>query len=439
MKEKAVAFLEQYVTKQDTLVVGVSGGVDSMVLLSIMVELRKKIPYLLVCAHVNHNVRKESKKEQKFVEEWCTKHDVLFETMTIASYGDDNFHNEARHVRYQYFADVIQKYQAKFLVTAHHGDDLMETILMRLVRGSTLRGYAGFSEVVSVDHYQILRPLIFFTKEEITTYARAYQIPFMEDRSNYKDKYTRNRYRKYVLPFLKQEDPHVHEKFYKFHTMMVEADRYLEKETAKAFQKVYHDHKLWIPSFLKLDHLLQVRVIYSLLEQIYEDDLMFISDRHVKMIEDCIRSRKANAYLYLPNLVKVVKCYDTLYIETAPKEIASYEIAFEDYAELPNGKHLERVAESDLNDNTICRLSRSDVVFPLYIRTRKHGDKMALKGSGHKKIKDIFIDCKIPPEERELWPIVVDSQDRVLWIPGLKKSKFNKQKNETCDIIIKYY
>lgn len=111
-----------------------------------------------------------------------------------------------------------------------------------------------------------------------------------------------------------------------------------------------------------------------------------------------------------------------------------------DYAILPNGKHLEVVDSCNTNGNDICRLSSLDVSLPLYVRTRKHGDKMSLKGTnGHKKVKDILIDSKIPMKDRELWPIVVDSKDTIVWIPGLKKSKFNKQKSDKCDIIIKYY
>ena len=95
--------------------------------------------------------------------------------------------------------------------------------------------------------------------------------------------------------------------------------------------------------------------------------------------------------------------------------------------------------EIDSNNNNVCRISNEDIVYPLYVRTRKYGDKMYLKKvNGSKRVKDIFIDAKIPIEERDMWPIVVDSCDKVIWIPGIKKSKFTKQKNESYDIILKY-
>ena len=154
----------------DTIVVAVSGGPDSMALLHLLLEVRKEIPIQVVCAHVNHNVRLESADEKLFVENYCLDHDVIFEHMKIDHYGHDNFHYEAHERRYSYFEQLVHAYQAKYLFTAHHGDDLMETILMRIVRGSTLRGYSGFSKVFSMNDYKIVRPFIEITKENIILY-----------------------------------------------------------------------------------------------------------------------------------------------------------------------------------------------------------------------------------------------------------------------------
>ena len=199
----------QYLQKEinlldkDVIVIGCSGGPDSMALMYILQEIRKKTKLLLVCAHVNHNVRVESKQEEEFLRQYCFDNNIMFESMTIQNYGDDNFHNEARKIRYQFFEDIVNKYKAKYLMTAHHGDDLVETILMRLVRGSTLKGYAGFEKMVKKDNYTLIRPLIFTTKEEIEQYDIDKNIPYVIDKSNFKGKYTRNRYRKEVLPFLR--------------------------------------------------------------------------------------------------------------------------------------------------------------------------------------------------------------------------------------------
>ena len=143
---------------RDTIILGISGGPDSMALLNLLIKVREKIDLKLVCAHVNHNVRKASFKEKEFLENYCYDKKVTFESMIIEKYGDDNFHNEARNIRYHFFEKVIEKYGANYLMTAHHGDDLIETILMRITRGSNLEGYSGFHKIVDMGSYKIVRP-----------------------------------------------------------------------------------------------------------------------------------------------------------------------------------------------------------------------------------------------------------------------------------------
>ena len=121
----------------DVVVLGNSYGPDSMALMDILLKLSEKIDISIVVAHVNHNVRSESFQEKDLLESFCMNKKVIFESMVIEQYGDDNFENEARTIRYNFFEDLIKKYNANYLFTAHHGDDLIETILMRIVRGST--------------------------------------------------------------------------------------------------------------------------------------------------------------------------------------------------------------------------------------------------------------------------------------------------------------
>ena len=133
-----------------------------MALLSMLLKYRDQKEIQIIAAHVDHNVRRTSAKEREFVESWCMKHNIFFETMTIDKYGDDNFENEARSIRYHFFEEVIHKYQAKILMTAHHGDDLMETILMRLTRGSTLkriRRFCGSRHDERLSNHQTVTPL----------------------------------------------------------------------------------------------------------------------------------------------------------------------------------------------------------------------------------------------------------------------------------------
>ena len=440
MKE-VINFLENnvHLKENDTIVLGNSGGPDSMFLLNALLELRKKYNLKIICAHVNHNVRVESDNEQVFLMNYCEEHNVLFESMKIEKYGDDNFHNQARNIRYNFFEDLIKKYDAKYLMTAHHGDDLVETILMRIVRGSTLKGYSGFEKIMDNGFYKTVRPLIFLTKDYIEKYDNEHNIPYVVDKSNYKDKYTRNRYRMKVLPFLKEEDSNVHKKFIKFSETLEEYDRFINNELKKSINSVYKDGEIDLNKFFNLDILIQKKIISYILEDIYKEDLMVITDKHVKLIMNLLNSKKSNSKICLPHNIEVIKSYNKAIFTKEVKEVIDYNMELIKYAVLPNGHKLEVVDDIDSNNNYVCRLDSSEIKTPLYVRTRKLGDKMYLKKvNGARKVKSIFIDCKVPLEERDKWPVVVDSLDRILWLPGVKKSKYTKLKKEKCDIIIKY-
>lgn len=424
----------------DTIVVGVSGGPDSMALLHMLSEIKKESDIYIICAHVNHNVRTESEYEQEFLKNYCDNNQIYFEVMKIEEYGDDNFHNEARTKRYLFFANIVKKYGAKYLFTAHHADDLIETILMRIARGSTLKGYSGFSKVIDMIDYKIVRPLISVTKDEIIAYDKVSGVKYVEDSSNKKDKYTRNRYRKYVLPFFKSEDPNIHEKFIKFSQTLLECNDYIEHQMEDLIKDVYKQNILNIEKFLDLNKVIQHKIINNILEMVYQDDLMLISDIHSELIIKLIKSSKANSCIHLPNDIVVSKNYNNLTFIKQISESNDYEIELLDFINLSNGMNLEIVEKSELSNNYICRLNSKELKMPLYVRNRKLGDRIEIKGMlGRKKIKDIFIDEKIDINERELWPIVLDSSDKVVWLPGLKKSKYDKEKNEKYDIIIKYY
>ncbi|MDD2518479.1 MAG: tRNA lysidine(34) synthetase TilS [Bacilli bacterium] len=424
----------------DAIVVGVSGGPDSMALLHLLSRIKKSLDIQVICAHVHHNLRKESDDEKIFVERFCANHGIVFEWHKIEDYGDDNFHNEARSIRYNYFSKIVKKYNAKYLLTAHHGDDLIETILMRIVRGSTLRGYSGFSKVVKMDNYTIIRPLINVTKQEIYEYNKKNKINYVTDDSNVKDVYTRNRFRKYIVPEFKKEDEKVHEKFYKFSTTLLEYNNYIDKIVEEKLKKIYIQNIMNIEEFLKEEKVIQMKIIYYILEQIYQDDLMLITDQHVKLIHNLIHSKRANVKIHLPNNIKAIKSYDTFTLVLEETKNNEYEIELINYMNLPNGHNIEIIEETTSDSNFYCRLNSSEITLPLHVRTRQNGDKMYVKGMlGRKKINDIFIDEKVSIEERNSWPVVVDSAGVIVWLPGLKKSKFDKLKNEKYDIIIKYY
>lgn len=426
--------------ENDAIVIGVSGGPDSMALLYIMNEFKKDINFKIVCAHVNHNKRPESEQEKEMLHTYCKKNDIIFEYLKVENWGDDNFHNEARTVRYNFFEELMENYSAKYLMTAHQGDDLIETVLMRIVRGSTLKGYSGFSRIVDKGNYKIVRPLITVTKDEIEEFDKIHNIEFAIDSSNNEDHYTRNRYRHTVLPFLKKEDPKVHKKFLKFSEVLLENNNYIEEVTNRVFNKVFYDGILNIEKFNELDNVIQTKIIYNILEKIYGDDLFVINNAHVELIFNLISSNRQNTIVHLPNNIVVLKSYNEISFNYDEDKDDKYEIEIEKIVNLPNGKIIEVLSESNDNSNYVIKLKSSEVKLPLYVRNRKNGDRIEIKGlNGSKKVSDIFINEKIKMSERDLWPVVLDSNETIVWIPGLKKSKLDKKNTEEYDIVLKYY
>lgn len=428
--------LDKTIKENETLITATSGGPDSMALLSLLIKLSQTKKITIICAHVNHNLRKESQEEAIMVEKYANESNLIFEKMEINHY-EGNTENYARTQRYNFFEKLIKKFNATYLLTAHHGDDLTETILMRMVRGSSLKGYSGFQEITDKGNYKIYRPLITKTKDELLNYVKTNNIPYAVDKTNFSEEYTRNRYRLNILPILKKENKSVHLKFLKFSETLKLYDDHINKEVNEKLNKVYQNNNLNLKLFENEDELIKRKILYQILNNLYYKNISLITDNHVELILNIIESSRPNLKINLPSKVLVIKNYQNLYF-TQNTEIKSYSFTFEDKVILPNDKILIKEETEDTSNYTI-RLNSKELSLPLIVRTRQNGDKMEIKNlNGHKKIKDIFINEKISETARNSWPILTDQNNQIIWLPGLKKSKFDKQKHENYDIIIRY-
>lgn len=426
------------INDNDYVIAGISGGADSMCLLHLLLRLRNIKKFNIVVAHVHHNVRKESDDELIYVRNYCIKNDIIFESIKLEKNIVGNFESIARQKRYDFFNSLIIKYHAKYLLTAHHGDDLMETVLMRIVRGSNLKGYSGFQEITDNGTYQLVRPLISVTKSQIKEYDIANNIEWAEDYTNKDDSHTRNRYRKYILPVLKQEDVNVNLKFLKYSETLQECSNYIDKQVESVLIKCYVNNVLDITKFNQSEDYIKKCCIYSILYQYYKSDISYINDKNVTAILSLLASPKPNSYIYLPHNVKGIKDYNNFYLDEI-KMSDNYNFKINGCVQLPNNMVITEEDSSDWTNNFICRLDSAEVKTPLFVRTKLAGDYIYIKNlNGKKKIKDIFIDQKISLNDRNIWPVVVDSNNIVVWLPGLRKSKYDKQKQEKYDIILKY-
>lgn len=428
--------LDKTIKENETVITATSGGPDSMALLSLLIKLSKTKKITIICAHVNHNLRKESQEEAIMVEKYANENNLIFEKMEINHY-EGNTENYARTQRYNFFEKLIKKYNATYLLTAHHGDDLTETILMRMVRGSSLKGYSGFQEITDNGTYKIYRPLITKTKDELLNYVKTNNIPYAVDKTNFSEEYTRNRYRLNILPILKKENKSVHLKFLKFSETLKLYDDHINKEVNEKLNKIYQKNNLNLNLFENEDELIKRKILYQILNNLYYKNISLITDNHVELILNIIESSRPNLKINLPSKVLVIKNYQNLYF-TQNTEIKPYSFTFKDKLILPNNQILIKEETEDTSNYTI-RLNSKELSLPLIVRTRQNGDKMEIKNlNGHKKIKDIFINEKISETARNSWPILTDQNNQIIWLPGLKKSKFDKQKHENYDIIIRY-
>lgn len=435
--EKVKKFLKKYnIYKNDKIVIATSGGPDSMFLLCTL----NNLGYTCICAHVNHNVRSVSDDEYKFVENFCNIHKIIFEGMKIEHYEKDNFHNEARSIRYNFFESIVKKHNAKYLATAHHGDDIIETILMRITRGSNLNGYKGFSSFEELNAYTLIRPLIEYTKDEIKRTVENNNIPYVTDLSNDSDKYTRNRYRHYVLDFLKEESKDIHLKYIEFSNEISEASNYINEVAKNKLNKYFKDNKLYLNEFMQEATIIKKTILELILANIYKNSINLINKTHINNILEITDNIRPQIEINLPNDMVVIKSYDKLIFKEKEQNNMQYEYIFKDNLFLPNGnKLLLQKDETNDTSNYTIRLNSKDIKLPLIVRTRKNGDRMIIKNMKHsKKLKEIFIENKIDNNERNIWPIVCDNDGQIIWLPGLKKSNLDVKKSDKYDIIIKY-
>ena len=435
--DKSILFIDKNIEDNSTIVVALSTGPDSMALLSLVLKLREKKNLRVVVAHIHHNLRSESDEEYEFAKKYAKENNCDFEFIKFESYKTTSIENEARERRYKFFEDVLKKYNSKYLLTAHHGDDLVETILMKLTRGSSLNGYSGFKKISKRNGYIIVRPLIFYTKEEILNYLNENSIPYRIDKTNFSKKYTRNRYRLDILPLLKKEDKNIHKKYLKFSEDLEEINNFVSNYINEKYKNIVVNNIIDISLLRKEDNYIVKEILYRYLFNYYYKNINLIEAKHINIIMSLINDTKSNMEVSLPNNLVIEKSYNSLMIKDSINK-DDYKIKINDKVNIPGGK-ICVLEETSLTNNYVCHLNSNDIKMPLYVRNRKDGDYIeVLNLNGKKKIKDIFIDEKVPKGKRNNYPVVVDKEDNVVWLPGLKKSKYDSLKTGKYDIILWY-
>lgn len=440
MKEQAIKTIEKYhmLQKGDAVIVGVSGGADSMALLYLLVSVQAKYNLQIIAVHIHHGLRGEqADMDEALVKECCKTLNLPFiaKRLNIKEEAEKNglgLEEMGRLFRYEIFSQIAGAYLNSKIAVAHHMNDQAETVLMHLCRGTGIQGLSGIPPVRG----NIIRPLLFCSRHMIEQYCAENNIAFRTDNTNLLDVYTRNKVRLHLLPWLEEQ---LNEKAVQNIASAAEFLRedsvYLDKLANRAFQQAVYK-KVNQCIYLKKEVLLQLDL--PILKRVLKKAILAIGETwkdftqvHVEALIGLLTKQSGKA-VYLPGGCKAEIEYQCLKLFKNVQRVSSFS-----YSLLIN--EAVYVAECGLyfkisfyqeksyqKDKNICTKAfnydkiNGDV---LTVRTRLPGDRLFLKGiSGGKKLKNYFIDEKIPREKRGGIPLICIG-NTVLWAVGLRVSE----------------
>ena len=232
----------------DILVLGVSGGPDSITMLDILLKIKqtKKISFDFVVAHVNHMIREEAKEDEEYVKEYCIKNDIEFygksiDVQKIANTNKISTEEAGRNTRYEFFDEILQKINGNKIAIAHNKNDKVETMIMNELRGCGIQGLKGIEPV----REKYIRPLIECERKEIEEYCKENHIEPRIDKTNFENIYTRNKIRNIVIPYIKQEfNPNIIETMDRLSNLIVEQETYIQKQVAEIYKEIVLKEKI---------------------------------------------------------------------------------------------------------------------------------------------------------------------------------------------------
>ena len=397
MLNKLVSFCREYdlVQKGDTVTCAVSGGADSMALLWAMYLLKDSWELQLSAAHFNHGLRgEESDAEARFVEEFCDRFSIpLYMEKGQVSAGPKGLEAAARDARYAFFDTLPGK-----IATAHTANDNAETLLMHMVRGTGLKGLGG----IAPERGKYIRPLLRITRQQVIGFLEEYHISYMTDSSNLSDAFLRNRLRHHVLPLLEKENPQFVLNTSSMALRLRHEEEVLDNVTLQT-NRVSVLRK--IPDAMRRRALRDLLVHFGVKEPTAE---------HIALADSLVFAENPSAQADFPGGVVVARNYDRLEIKPPAQTIEAMNLPCPSERTVGNVQILCRCASR--KEFTRDRFTVSPVG-QVVVRSRLPGDTIRLAG-GTKKLKELFIDQKIPAALRSMIPVIAD-EEGVLGVYGI--------------------
>ncbi|WP_264564657.1 tRNA lysidine(34) synthetase TilS [Flavobacterium sp. N3904] len=415
--------------KQKKLLLAVSGGLDSMVLLHLFNELH----YDIAIAHCNFQLRGiESFGDQKFIQDYAEVNAIpiyvtQFDTEAFAKDYKLSTQIAARELRYNWFYELLETEKFDYLLTAHHADDNLETFLINLTRGTGLEGLTGIPE----QNKKIIRPLLFLSRLEIENYAKEHNIQWREDSSNASDKYLRNKIRHHLIPVLKELNPNFITSFLKTESYLQESFAMVEDAAIMVYQQVAKEvddqihfdlnqllklpnYQSYLYQWLKEFGFTAWKDIYDLVEsqsgkQVFSADYRLLKDR--------------DSLILLP--IEDLEIVQEFFINANQAEV-----------KIPLNMSFCKVTDISVATNKTIFVDADQLVFPLVLRKWKTGDvftPFGLNGKS-KKVSKLFKDEKLSLIEKEnTW--LLCSNNQIVWVIGIRADNQFKTTDKTKNIL----
>lgn len=455
---KVRKFVEKYkmISPGDRVVAGISGGADSVCLLYLLKDLQKSLDFSLLAVHVNHQLREgEAERDEAFVRELCAREKIPFYGISVdvgraAREEGISLEEAGRNVRYESFSQVCRKENGNKIALAHHQDDLAETMIHHLARGT---GAAGLCSLKPLSGCRI-RPLLCLTRQEVEAYLKERKIPWQTDSTNLEDHYTRNKIRHHVIEYLNQEiNPRTVEHMAQTAQELGELEEFLEQvlEEKKGAYCVKREKGYFLRESLGRENsFLGGKLILGILKEISGQSRDFTRE-HVEKVQELLK-KQVGKQVSLPYGLYARRDYEGITIFSEAKEFCdkkeqkSQEIVLQIPGRTPVGGYLVQceVIEREKAPDKFSRIEEKAytkwldydrIENSLVFRCRRPGDRFSAHPSGGgKKLKNYLIDRKIPQKEREYLLLLADGQE-ILWIVGDRISQKYKVSEDTRRIL----
>ena len=314
MKDKVIETIKKYelIQAKDKIVLGVSGGPDSITMLDILRQIREEFDFEIVVAHINHMIRKEAIQDEEYVKKYCEKNNIKcfakrIDVIDIANNKKIGTEEAGRLVRYEFFDEVLKQTGSNKIAIAHNKNDKIETIIMHVLRGSGLSGLKGIEPIRG----NIIRPLIECEREEIEKYCDENRLEPRIDKTNFENDYTRNKIRNIVIPYIEKElNPNIIETIDRLSEVIKKEDRYLEKVALDVYDKILIKQEpgqimLELKGFNEQDEVIKSRIILYTVKKLFGSS-QGIEKIHINDIIKLCNNNIGNKYLTPNKKIKIL-------------------------------------------------------------------------------------------------------------------------------------